>query len=236
MSEIYLFRHGQASFGTENYDRLSPTGRRQSEILAAFLDKSDIHFDAVYAGSLNRHAQTAHPFCRRYADRRPPLPRPEEMAAFDEYDSGALLAARRRLDGAEKDAAVRQADLRQNKKAFQAYFADTVVRWSAGDFDGEKAVEPFPLFCLRVQHGLSRIMERHGSGRRIAVFTSGGPISVALKTALMLDDEKTVQIGWQVMNASLTCLKYSGGKMALSIFNNVSHLWLEKDASLITYR
>jgi broad specificity phosphatase PhoE len=236
MSEIYLFRHGQASFGTGNYDRLSPTGRRQSEILAAFLDRSDIHFDAVYAGGMNRHAETAHPFCCRYADRRPQLHRPEEMAAFDEYDAGALLAARRCLDGPGKEGAVGPTDLRQDKKAFQAYLAHTVVRWTAGDFDGEKAVEPFPLFCQRVQNGLSRIMEQHGSGRRIAVFTSGGPISVAVKTALMLCDEKTVEISWQVMNASLTCLKYSGGKMALSIFNNVSHLWLEKDASLITYR
>jgi broad specificity phosphatase PhoE len=236
MSEIFLFRHGQASFGTGNYDKLSPTGRRQSEILAAFLEKSDIHFDAVYTGSMNRHAETADPFCRRYALRQPPLPQPERMAAFDEYDSGALITARQRLDAAGKGPSVRLAELRQDKKAFQAYFADTVVRWSAGDFDGEKAVESFPLFTRRIQNGLSRIMEHQGSGRRIAVFTSGGPISVALKTALMLCDEKTIQISWQVMNASLTCLKYSGGKMALSIFNNVSHLWLERDSSLITYR
>jgi broad specificity phosphatase PhoE len=236
MSEIYLFRHGQASFGTEHYDRLSPTGRRQSEVLAAFLEAGDIHFDAVYSGRMHRHAETAQPFCGRYAGRRPPLSRPEKMAAFDEYDTDALLAARKRLDAAEKEAAVRLSELRQDKKAFQVYFADTVVRWSAGEFDAQKGVEPYPLFCRRVQNGLSRIMERHGSRQRIAVFTSGGPISAAVKNAIMLNNEKTVEISWQIMNASLTCLKYSAGKMALSVFNNVSHLWLERDPALITYR
>lgn len=60
------------------------------------------------------------------------------MAAFDEYDSGALLAARKHLDTAGKEAAVRLSELRQDKKAFQVYFADTVVRWSAGEFDTQK--------------------------------------------------------------------------------------------------
>jgi broad specificity phosphatase PhoE len=34
MSDLYMIRHGQASFGEENYDRLSPTGVVQAEIVA----------------------------------------------------------------------------------------------------------------------------------------------------------------------------------------------------------
>ena len=33
MSEIYFVRHGQASFGSEDYDRLSPLGVRQAQVL-----------------------------------------------------------------------------------------------------------------------------------------------------------------------------------------------------------
>lgn len=33
MATIYLIRHGQASFGAENYDKLSPLGERQASIL-----------------------------------------------------------------------------------------------------------------------------------------------------------------------------------------------------------
>jgi len=34
MSDLYLIRHGQASFGKDNYDRLSPLGIRQARILS----------------------------------------------------------------------------------------------------------------------------------------------------------------------------------------------------------
>ncbi len=236
MSEIYLFRHGQACFGTKNYDRLSPTGVRQSELLAKFLEGSDIHFDAVYAGRMNRHEETARPFCDRYGTRHCQLARPEFTAAFDEYDSRALLVARKRRQTNGEEERIRLADLMRDTKAFQAYFAETVTRWAEGEFDAMEGIEPYPLFCRRVMDGIDGIMERHGNGQRIAVFTSGGPISVAVKTALVLSDEKAIEVSWQIMNASLTCLKYSGQKLALSILNSVTHLWREKDPSLITYR
>ncbi|HCT4576619.1 TPA: histidine phosphatase family protein, partial [Pseudomonas aeruginosa] len=37
MGSIYLIRHGQASFGADDYDVLSPTGIRQAEILGDHL-------------------------------------------------------------------------------------------------------------------------------------------------------------------------------------------------------
>ncbi|PCI45804.1 MAG: histidine phosphatase family protein, partial [Alphaproteobacteria bacterium] len=36
MAEIYLVRHGQASFNTDDYDRLSDRGRQQSEYLGQY--------------------------------------------------------------------------------------------------------------------------------------------------------------------------------------------------------
>ena len=236
MSEIYLFRHGQACFGTKNYDRLSTLGRRQSDVLARFLAHNDIRFDAVYAGRMQRHEQTARPFCDHYGTRHPELTEPKPMAAFNEYDSSALLDARRRLDASREGKADRSTLRKQDKKAFQAYFAATIGRWVAGDFDGDPRVESYASFCRRVQKGLEQVMTRHGSGQRIAVFTSGGPISVAVKSALSLSDEKTVAVSWQIVNASLTCLKFSRQALGLSMFNSVMHLWQARDPSLITYR
>jgi len=34
MPVVYLIRHGQASFGAQDYDVLSATGHRQAEVLA----------------------------------------------------------------------------------------------------------------------------------------------------------------------------------------------------------
>ena len=54
MTVLYLIRHGQASFGAEDYDQLSELGRRQSVLLGTHLRQTQPPLDAIYAGSL-RH-------------------------------------------------------------------------------------------------------------------------------------------------------------------------------------
>ncbi|EXF47276.1 phosphoglycerate mutase family protein [Pseudomonas sp. BAY1663] len=51
MGSIYLIRHGQASFGAENYDVLSPLGYRQSEALGDYLAQLDIASIAASPGN-----------------------------------------------------------------------------------------------------------------------------------------------------------------------------------------
>ncbi|WP_164030788.1 histidine phosphatase family protein, partial [Serratia marcescens] len=50
MGSIYLIRHGQASFGADDYDVLSPTGIRQAEILGDHLRNLGVRFDRVLSG------------------------------------------------------------------------------------------------------------------------------------------------------------------------------------------
>ena len=47
MGTLYLVRHGQASFGAEDYDQLSELGRRQSVRLGQYLRDKGLGFDAV---------------------------------------------------------------------------------------------------------------------------------------------------------------------------------------------
>ena len=58
MGTLYLVRHGQASFGADDYDQLSALGRRQSVRLGEYLRSKGLSFDAVLTGTLRRHAQT----------------------------------------------------------------------------------------------------------------------------------------------------------------------------------
>ena len=58
MGTLYLVRHGQASFGADDYDQLSELGQRQSVRLGEYLASRDITFDAVYTGTLRRQVQT----------------------------------------------------------------------------------------------------------------------------------------------------------------------------------
>ena len=237
MSEIYLIRHGQASFGAKNYDVLSPIGIRQASILAEHLFASGISFDAVYSGEMERQKDTAKPFCSRFASVNPVLNDFTIIPAFNEYDASALLIARSRL-GIDVDARSEETIriLKTDKKAFQVYFSDTVDLWLAGRLDADPGVERWPHFINRVEAGLKMLMKRHGKGSHIAVFTSGGPISAVMKIVMGLSDRTSVDLSWQVMNASWTCIKYRNDSLALSVFNSVSHLMLEKEPELITYR
>ena len=58
MGNLYLVRHGQASFGADDYDQLSELGVRQSVRLGQYLADKGLQFEAAYTGSLKRHTQT----------------------------------------------------------------------------------------------------------------------------------------------------------------------------------
>lgn len=237
MSEIYFIRHGQASFGADNYDQLSQIGIHQADVLARFLDENGIHFNAIYSGTMRRHKDTAAPVCRRFTTRHPQGTAPLILKAFDEYNSEALIKARIRKARAQGSTADRRkTDLRRNQRAFQAYFSETVTQWMDGAYDGEEGVEPWSRFCLRVKAGVDQIMAEQGGGKRLAVFTSGGPISVVMKNILGLSNQTTAEISWQIQNASLTCLKYNPTKLSLSAFNNTTHLMVAGEPSLLTHR
>ena len=238
MSEIYLIRHGQASFGAKDYDRLSPVGLRQARILADHLFGLGIGFDAVYCGRLKRQKDTARAFCDRYGRQQPALGEPTVLGAFDEYDAKALLYARSLLARDEEAVSLEALDaLRGDRRTFQAYFSDTVDRWLAGEYDGQADVTSWKDFNARVAGGVQRLVRDHQRGKRVAVFTSGGPICAVVKQALGLSDHTAIETNWQIMNASLTCIRYNGSRPpALSVFNNTTHLLLEQDPVLLTYR
>ena len=58
MAELVLVRHAQASFGADDYDKLSELGWRQSRWLGEYFAERGIAFDRVVRGSLRRHAET----------------------------------------------------------------------------------------------------------------------------------------------------------------------------------
>jgi broad specificity phosphatase PhoE len=237
MSKIYFIRHGQASFGASDYDKLSPIGIRQAEILSDHLVAMGIDFDAVYHGSMKRQQGTARPLLERQLQKPLNQVNATVLAAFDEYDARALLIARTRMPAHADGMSLGDLPaLRKNMKAFQAYFSQTVYGWIDGHYDGCDGVEPWNNFIERVASGVRDLIDRHGKDQRIAVFTSGGPISVAIQMALGLSHRKTVELSWQIMNASLTCLTYNPAGLTLAMFNNVTHLLLARDPKLLTYR
>src|SRR5260370_25871932 len=107
MGAIYLVRHGQAAFGTDDYDRLTPMGFMQARLLGAYFGLRQVRFDAVYTGTLRRHAETAHGiFEGTAADDAPPSP--QRRAGLDEDSSEALVSALKGVHSPPAAAAVRR--------------------------------------------------------------------------------------------------------------------------------
>ena len=58
MGQILLVRHGQASFGAEDYDVLSETGWAQGRLLGAWLAERGTVPTALVRGDMRRHRET----------------------------------------------------------------------------------------------------------------------------------------------------------------------------------
>ena len=64
MGTLYLVRHGQASFGADDYDVLSAMGHQQSVRLGEYFQHRGVTFDAALTGTLNRQIQTLAGICQ----------------------------------------------------------------------------------------------------------------------------------------------------------------------------
>ncbi len=236
MSTIYMARHGQASFGQDNYDQLSEKGRRQSQILAEYLIQTGLSFDAVYSGDMVRQKDTAHEVMAVYRKRGCSLPELCVMSEFNEYSSRDIIMAHIH-DVAKEDPALKTdlENLYADKKAFQRVFEKIMMRWISGDAD-KVGVVRWQDFCGRVQSGLRKVMARNGRKKNIIIFSSGGPISAAVQMALGLSDEKALRIAWHIVNTSVTKFVYDDERVALTLFNQIAHLELLNDPGWVTYR
>jgi broad specificity phosphatase PhoE len=236
MGEIYFVRHGQASFGADDYDQLSPNGIRQARIVARYLAQTGKAFDAVYHGEMQRQKQTAREYINHCGKNQLDVCRPHTAAAFNEYDSFAVWEALIPELTAEQPALCEELKkLPQDQKAFQKIFSQVMNRWTRNEYKAE-GIPRWDDFTRRVVLGIQEIAASAGAKKRLLVFTSGGPISVAVKSALGLSDRMTIEMSWQLMNASITRLKYNRQGIMLAGFNDITHLELEGDQSLLTYR
>ena len=112
----------------------------------------------------------------------------------------------------------------------EPFAAETGLHLREGPFDG---VEAFAAFRDRVERGLRRVMQGAGSGRRVALFTSGGVIGTSVRLALAAPDRMALEVNWRVRNCSLTEFVFTKDRFTLDSFNALPHL---EDPALWTYR
>jgi len=239
MGRLYLVRHSQASFLSQNYDQLSALGETQAHNLGTYLARRGMVFDRVYTGPAHRHAQTARIASQAYRAIGRRFPGAAVSPEFDEFQGDAVLAqslppllARDPRIRDLHDAMQAAGDEIQKRAVFQRLFEAVISMWVNGKLPLQN-VESWQEFCDRVHRGLARIFADSGKSASIAVFTSGGPIGVAVQRALHLSPQDTLQIMWMSRNSSYSEFLFSRDRFTLSSFN--SHPHLDED-SLLTYR
>ncbi len=242
MSNIILVRHGQASFLERNYDQLCANGGAQSRLLGEYWARRGMVFGNVYSGPRVRQLETARIVAEAYRSAGLGFPESVVMSEFDEYQAEAVLREslpqllrvnaeirelRRAYDESSESAS---SDAR--RRTFQKLFEAVIGKWVAGDITAA-GVEPWHDFCLRVERGLAQIMHDTPSSASAVIFTSAGPIGAAMRRALHLSAEDTLQLTWMSRNASFSEFLASGERFTLSTFN--AHPHLDGDG-LLTYR
>ncbi|SEN66806.1 Broad specificity phosphatase PhoE [Pseudomonas sp. ok272] len=236
MGSIYLIRHGQASFGADDYDVLSPTGVHQAEILGSHLADLGLSFDRCLSGDLRRQQHTATSALAQFGAVGLPVPVLEIDPAFNEFDAEAVIRALLPdLLPAEPEALHVLRNAKHNRGEFQRIFALIIERWLAGTYD-PPGLESWLAFVERVQGGLQRILEQADNTQKIAVFTSGGTITALLHLITQMPAKQAFELNWQIVNTSLNHLKFRGRDVALASFNSHTHLQLLKAPELITLR
>jgi broad specificity phosphatase PhoE len=232
VSVIYLIRHGQASFGTDNYDQLSAVGREQSAILGSYFATLGEPIDRIYTGTLARQRVTAQLIADALGHHAPPL---TVEPAFDEYDSESILNAfASSLTPAQREQAG-WPGLHSDRRRFQFFLERAARAWVDGQTQAEGML-PWRTFHSRIVGAIETLMRTQGRSKTLLISTSGGVIGTIVAHVLGCANHLGIELNWAVHNASITRLIYSADKVSLSMFNGLPHLDQEGRRQLITYR
>ncbi len=229
MSKIHFFRHAQASFMADDYDKLSPHGEKQSVELGRYLVERGRHFDKIFVGPLKRQQHTYQIVADIYAKHKKEIPKPIIIEGLKEHaGTEAMKAAMPELmqNHPKVQAWLEEVKVnprlkrRNNLLAFQ-YFME---EWAEGKINPE-GVEPWSVFREIVRGGLNTVLENTGKGERVGVFSSGGTISAIAAESLKIEDERRVlAMNFSIRNTSFSTFFYSKNQLNLLSLNEIPHL------------
>ncbi|MCX8122722.1 MAG: histidine phosphatase family protein [Spirochaetes bacterium] len=239
MSEILVIRHGQGSFGQGDYDNLSQKGYYQSQLLAEYLYNyryKNKHIDAIYCGTLKRQQQTVETIIKYFNQNNVQLPNPKCDMRLNEYDSIHIIKTIFPVllnDEPSLEEEIKQ--IYTDKKAFQRVF-ERVMRFWVQSKENYEGIETFADVKQRVKSIINEIIQENGRGKNIIIVSSGGIIGAIVQMVLGFDDETTMRLTWQIVNTSMTHLRYNEKELILASFNYFPHIEIANDPSLKTYR
>ena len=235
MATIYLIRHGQASFGTDDYDRLSELGCRQAEVLGEYLRDCGIRFDAVYSGDLLRQKETARLALASHDGEVPHHVDPRFNEVRNDEHLEYLVPEVAKTNPAIQALVERGLSY---SKDYQKVI-DAVFNYWVSPHCNEPRIQSWEDYSGGVRAALGEVMAQQGGGKTIGIFTSGGTIATMVAQVLGLGGADTYKFYEPVFNCSISQVFYSGDKVSLSYFNDRSFLQVlgrHRGENLVTYR
>ena len=222
MALLFLVRHGQASFGTADYDRLSELGRQQSRWLGEYFAERGVSFKRVVAGTLKRQQDTAHEILAGMGVRHAI----ESHPGLDEYNGEALYAAH---SGGRDPLAHQRSDYRDYWRTLKA----AMHAWAADELTG--VPETWSQFGARTRAALSAACSGAARDDAVLVVSSGGAISRAVVEIIGSPGATAVEFNLQFRNTGVCELIVGSDATRLVTFNTLPHLDRADRRSAITF-
>lgn len=226
MGEIYLVRHGQASFGADNYDTLSPVGHEQARFLGDYFRMRDLEFDRVVIGAMTRHRETLQG--TGVLKNKEASLEPEILPGLNEYNFHALIDCH-----VEQFPSEPPVDLK-DPRAFYRLLRLALGAWADGSLQHGDACESWAIFEARIRESL-RALTAKADAKRVLVISSGGAISMLIREVLGLSVEQMIAMNLQTLNTSITRLMFKGDKVRLQSWNGLPHLERPEAQHLLSY-
>ena len=221
MGNLYLVRHGQASFGAADYDNLSELGHRQSVRLGEYFAHKGLQFEAVMVGTLRRHAQTWAGIAKGAGLAHEAL----EWPGLNEYDSAAVVQA-------IHPAPLPKADTPEMYRHHFRLLRDGLTQWMNGVVSPQ-GMPNYTDFVEGVTSALDHVRQRHTGN--VLIVSSGGPISTAVGHVLGTTPETTIELNLRIRNSSVTEFAYTPKRHMLVTYNTLPHLDDAPYADWVTY-
>lgn len=224
MGSLLLVRHGQASFGADDYDQLSSMGARQCHALGQHLAAAERRPAAVLIGSLRRHRQSLDALTEGYGQALPPA---QVWPGLNEYDSEALVRA------LPDDEVLPPANTPEGFKAHFRRLRRALAEWMDGRIE-PMGMPSYDAFRRGATDALTHVCAHH-VGQTVLVVSSGGPISTIVSHVLSAPPRSSIDLNMRMRNSSLTETVFNGKGHQLVSFNGVPHLELPERRAWITH-
>jgi broad specificity phosphatase PhoE len=221
MGTLYLVRHGQASFGTEDYDRLSELGRRQCAHLGKWMQTRGLRFEAVLRGTLRRHRESL----EELAGELPGVPPALEWPGLNEYDSDAVL----------RSVHIGPLPRPDTPEAYRQHFRllrEGLQRWMAGEVQPE-GMPSWAGFLQGVTSALDHVRTQHQGD--VLLVSSGGPIATAVAHVLDAPPATAIELNLRIRNSALTEFAFTPKRHMLVTYNTLPHLDHPERQSWVTF-